>query len=96
MASNHEGGLKAAASNKARWGEDFYQRIGAKGGSAGRGPNCLKGFAANPELARKFGGIGGRKSSRKGVKNGCGKNAVKDIEAAEKILAHELEHEGGR
>lgn len=60
MAGTREGGLKAAAANKARHGEDYYARIGAKGGRNGN----TGGFAANPELARIAGAIGGRKSRR--------------------------------
>jgi general stress protein YciG len=39
----------------------FYAKIGAKGGRNGH----TGGFAANPELARKAGAIGGRISRRK-------------------------------
>ena len=60
MSGNRKGGLKAAATNKAKHGADFYQRIGAKGGSNGH----TGGFAANPELAKKAGAKGGRISRR--------------------------------
>ena len=63
MAGTVAGGKKAAASNKANHGEDFYSRIGAKGGKNGR----TGGFAANPELARIAGRLGGLKSRRKKV-----------------------------
>jgi len=46
--------------NKARYGADFYARIGAKGGKMGH----TGGFAANKELARKAGAKGGRISRR--------------------------------
>ena len=59
------GGLKAAATNKERHGEDFYKQIGRKGGKAGK----TGGFAADPELASRAGRIGGKKSSRLGVEN---------------------------
>ena len=59
MAGNREGGLKAAAKNKAR-DPDFYARIGRKGGKAGH----TGGFAANRELASEAGKIGGRISKR--------------------------------
>ena len=55
MAGNREGGLKAAAKNKAR-DPDFYAKIGRKGGKAGH----TGGFAANRELASEAGKIGGR------------------------------------
>ena len=35
MAGNKEGGLKAVAENKKRYGEDFYACIGALGGKRG-------------------------------------------------------------
>ena len=58
------GGAKAAKTNRKLHGEDFYTRIGSKGGSAfSLKP---KGFAANPERARWAGRLGGL-TSRKGV-----------------------------
>lgn len=60
MAGNRNGGLKAAATNKLKYGEDFYEKIGAKGGKLGR----TGGFYANRELARTAGAIGGAKSRR--------------------------------
>lgn len=59
MAGNREGGLKAAAKNKAK-DPDFYAKIGRKGGKAGH----TGGFAANRELASIAGKIGGRISKR--------------------------------
>lgn len=60
MAGTKEGGKKAAATNKAKYGREFYARIGAKGGKLGH----TGGFAANPELARIAGAKGGRISRR--------------------------------
>ena len=60
MAGTKAGGLKAAATNKARHGEGFYAKIGAKGGRNGH----TGGFAANHELARIAGAKGGRISRR--------------------------------
>lgn len=60
MAGTKPGGIAAAKTNKARHGKDFYARIGAKGGANGR----TGGFAANRDLARRAGAIGGRKSRR--------------------------------
>lgn len=60
MAGTREGGLKAAATNKAKYGKNFYARIGAEGGRKGH----TGGFAADKELARRAGAIGGRISKR--------------------------------
>ena len=60
MAGTKAGGMKAAATNKAKHGADFYAKIGAKGGQNGR----TGGFAANPDLARIAGAKGGRISRR--------------------------------
>lgn len=60
MAGTKAGGLKAAATNKMKYGDDFYARIGAKGGRNGH----TGGFAANPALARTAGAKGGRMSKR--------------------------------
>lgn len=60
MAGTKDGGLKAAAKNIERYGEDFYAKIGAKGGKKSR----TGGFAANRELARIAGAKGGKISRR--------------------------------
>lgn len=60
MAGTKEGGKKAAATNKARHGKNFYREIGAKGGRNGH----TGGFAANPVLAKIAGAKGGRISRR--------------------------------
>lgn len=60
MAGTVKGGKKAAATNKAKYGDDFYVEIGRKGGQNGH----TGGFAANPELARIAGAIGGKISRR--------------------------------
>ncbi len=60
MAGTKEGGQKAAARNKAKYGADFYAKIGAAGGKRG----TTGGFYANRELARKAGAKGGRISRR--------------------------------
>lgn len=60
MAGTKAGGLKAAATNKAKWGNDFYKRIGSKGGRNGH----TGGFASDRELARVAGAKGGRISRR--------------------------------
>lgn len=60
MVGTKAGGIKAAATNKLKNGENFYQRIGRKGGRNGH----TGGFAANPELARIAGRKGGLISRR--------------------------------
>ena len=60
MAGTKAGGLKAAATNKAKYGKEFYARIGQKGGRLGH----TGGFAANPALAKIAGAKGGRISRR--------------------------------
>lgn len=60
MAGTKEGGKKSAVKNKELHGEDFYSRIGRKGGKNGH----TGGFASNPELAREAGRKGGKKSRR--------------------------------
>ena len=60
MAGTRSGGLKAAANNKALYGDDFYKRIGRSGGKNGH----TGGFAADRELASRAGTIGGQNSQR--------------------------------
>ncbi len=60
MAGTREGGLKAAARNRQKYGKDFYAKIGAVGGKLGH----TGGFYANRELARIAGAKGGRISRR--------------------------------
>lgn len=65
MAGTKEGGKKAAATNKRKYGDDWYNRIGKIGGSNGH----TGGFASNPQLARIAGAKGGRISKRGATKN---------------------------
>jgi general stress protein YciG len=60
MAGTKAGGQAAAATNKKKYGSDFYAKIGAKGGRLGH----TGGFAANRDLARAAGAKGGRISRR--------------------------------
>ena len=60
MAGTKAGGKAAANTNKAKYGADFYAKIGAMGGKKGR----TGGFYANRELARIAGAKGGRISRR--------------------------------
>lgn len=73
MAGTKAGGKKASATNRQRHGDDFYARIGAKGGRNGH----TGGFYANPVLAKIAGKKGGRISTRAGVKNGEGQEKWK-------------------
>jgi len=61
MPGTVKGGKQAAATNKKKYGKDFYARIGAVGGKKG----TTGGFAANRELARIAGAKGGRISRRR-------------------------------
>ena len=60
MSGTKNGGLKAAATNRKRYGKNFYKNIGAKGGRLG----TTGGFAANPALAKIAGVKGGHLSKR--------------------------------
>lgn len=67
MAGTKEGGARAAITNKAKWGTDFYARIGKIGGHNGRGHDYTGGFADGDkgrERASIVGAIGGKKSRR--------------------------------
>lgn len=75
MAGNKEGGRKAAATNKKKYGNDFYRDIGSKGGKNGH----TGGFAYDkrtwwekllrrPKAAAIAGAKGGHNSKRR--KNG--------------------------
>ena len=59
MTQTKIGGAKAAATNKAKYGKDFYKIIGAKGGRNGCGPDYKGGFASNVALAAVAGRKGG-------------------------------------
>jgi hypothetical protein len=69
MAGTKAGGKAAAATNKAKYGPDFYAKIGGKGGALGR----TGGFASDKkgadgltgrERAIEKGRLGGRISRR--------------------------------
>lgn len=61
MAGTKEGGLRAAATNKAKYGKDFYKKIGHIGGKIG----TTGGFYANRKLASEAGRLGGLKPKRR-------------------------------
>lgn len=78
MSGTKAGGLKAAMTNKKKYGEDFYSRMGKLGGQLGHtggfasekvGDDGLTGY----ERAKIAGAKGGTISRRTGVKNGQGK-----------------------
>lgn len=63
MSGTSRGGLKAAKTNKTKYGKDFYKKIGALGGANGR----TGGFGHpvfGKELARRAGAKGGKISRR--------------------------------
>jgi general stress protein YciG len=60
MVGTKAGGILAAKKNLAR-DPLFYSKIGHKGGIV---KGTMGGFAANPELARRVGAIGGSRSKR--------------------------------
>ncbi len=60
MPGTKEGGLRAAETNKAKYGESFYANIGKKGGENGH----TGGFFANRDLAAEAGRKGGKISKR--------------------------------
>ncbi len=61
MAGSVAGGKQAAATNKSKYGSDFYHKIGSKGGSA----KVPKGFALmDKEKVRDAGAKGGSVSRR--------------------------------
>lgn len=82
MSGTREGALKTAATNKLRHGEDYYSRIGKKGGSRSTptggfgcpnvGVDCLTGR----ERASIAGAKGGAKSKRTEAKRWYEKNRV--------------------
>lgn len=68
MAGTKEGARKATLTNKRLHGEDFYHRIGKKGGSA----KVPKGFSMG-DNARVAGALGlaARRTNRERVGNEC-------------------------
>ena len=61
MSGTKIGGLKAAKTNKQRYGANFYEHIGRAGGTISRGG----GFAKNRALAVEAGRKGGQASRRR-------------------------------
>mgnify|MGYP006958168106 CR=1 FL=1 len=82
MSGTKAGGAKAAATNKRLHGDDFYKRIGKKGGRNGRGAGYKGGFASSHELARTASAKGG-KISKRGPAKKDGKDKAKKTETIE-------------
>ncbi len=82
MAGTKEGGRKAAAKNKELYGEDFYSRIGEKGGKISRNG----GFAVNKELAREAGRKGGLKSRRGKAKHAEDRDMATEVQGQESAV----------
>lgn len=76
MSGTKSGGIKASITNKAKHGDDFYARIGHKGGKW-----CgMKGFALNIERAKSAGRKGGLISRRgKAKKHATNNSCDSDI-----------------
>lgn len=69
MPGTKAGGLKAAQTNKEYYGDDFYKKIGAKGGENGRtggfgSDKVGKDGLTGQERARLAGAKGGKNSKR--------------------------------
>ena len=62
MSGTIVGGKKACETNKEKYGEDFYKNLGQKGGKAEH--KKPRWFQLHPELARKAGAVGGKRSKR--------------------------------
>lgn len=68
MAGTTTGGQKAAETNKAKYGSDFYSKIGAKGGKVGTTGgfyySMVNGLNLHVEAGRKGGTISRRKKEQ--------------------------------
>jgi general stress protein YciG len=63
MPGTKEGGIKTRQTNLAKYGLDYYQKLGAKGGKVKS--DKPKGFAAMPkEKVSAAGKLGGQRSKR--------------------------------
>lgn len=82
MSGTREGGRKAAATNKEKYGADFYRNIGRQGGSKSH-PETRP-FAKNPELASRAGKRGGQLSKRGPEKHPRSKKTVEEAPAKKK------------
>jgi hypothetical protein len=64
MPGTKAGALKARETMQQLYGADYYANIGRLGGAKTKEDGTIKGFALNPELARKAGAKGGRVSRK--------------------------------
>lgn len=78
MSGTLAGGKLAAKTNKERYGNDWYARIGSIGGKNGH----TGGFAADPERAKRAGAIGGKRSKRGPAKKKKVENEVAQEETS--------------
>ena len=62
MAGTKAGGLKAAQTNKARYGETFYEGIGKTGGTASKGGGWAWLSKNDPERLKEISRKGGTNS----------------------------------
>jgi general stress protein YciG len=76
MPGTREGGLKASATIKNRYGKSYYNRIGSLGGKKSVGG----GFKKNPELARLAGKLGGLKGRRGDTLTAVDMNKIIEIQ----------------
>lgn len=60
MPRNRESGIKARDTNKAKYGADFYKKIGAKGGAKSRTGGFYYLRENDPERLKEIGRKGGR------------------------------------
>lgn len=79
------GGKLAALTNKRQHGENFYSEVGKIGGSV---KGVKKGFAANPDLAKSAGSLGGKNSRRVWTKEDKINHGIKIREARAKKEQH--------
>jgi len=69
MSGTKQGGLNAAKTNKAKYGDDFYAKIGGKGGTKGHtGGFWYAKYVKKDEYFAREAGKKGGKISRRGKK----------------------------
>lgn len=101
MTGTKEGGRKAAATNKLIYGEDFYARIGAKGGSRSTpyggfgskkiGPDGLTGLQRASIVGVKGGHISRRNEAQQWYeKNKFNLEALEESGYSNSEIAHKL------